>query len=240
MSAAAWDDVVPLLSHRFELIVPTAAGHRGGPTMTGQATISTLTDATERVLDEHGLPTVHVAGNSMGGWMAIELARRGRARSVCALSPAGFWTAHADDETRDTDTMRRAGKLSRATRHIAPLALRIGAIRRLAMRDIARHADRLTFEQAIESMHDMLDCAAADDVLGTTESVAPLDPLPCPVTLAWGQHDRIFPPSVNGVIATQRLPHARFVLLPDVGHVPMIDDPGLCAQTIVEATEQIV
>jgi pimeloyl-ACP methyl ester carboxylesterase len=237
MSAAAWDGVVPLLADRFDLIVPTAAGHRGGPRLQGRPTIRALVDATEALLDERGLATVHVAGNSMGGWIAVELARRGRARSVCAFSPAGFWTAGAHDETHATNTLRRTRKLAAATRLVAPVALGVRQIRRVAMGDVAEHADRLTRRQAVESTRDLLGCDAADDLLGTTEQVEPLGRT-CPVTIAWADGDRIFPPEVNGVVARQRIPHAHFVMLRGVGHVPMIDDPALCARTIVDATER--
>jgi pimeloyl-ACP methyl ester carboxylesterase len=235
MSAAAWSDVAPLLSDHFELLVPTAAGHRGGPRFTGQASIRALTDATEALLDHHGHRRVHIAGNSMGGWMAIELARRGRARSVCAFSPAVFWTPGSPDETRATRTIRRLGRLSRATRPLAPVVFRSAAVRRIGMRDIATHAGRLTPGQAVESLRDLIGCDVADDLLGTSESVAPLDPLPCPITLAWAEHDRIFPVRVNGATAQKRLPQADFVILPGVGHCPMIDDPALCARTIIQS-----
>ncbi|GAB7069496.1 alpha/beta fold hydrolase [Mycolicibacterium hodleri] len=237
MSAAAWDGVVPLLADRFDLIVPTAAGHRGGPRHQGRPTIAALVDATEALLDERGLATVHVAGNSMGGWIAVELARRGRARSVCAFSPAGFWTAGESDETHATGMIRRTQKMVAATRFVAPAALGVPAIRRLAMRDVAERADRLTRRQAVESTRDLLGCDVADDLLGTTERVEPLGHT-CPITIAWADGDRIFPPEVNGVTARERIPHAHFVMLRGVGHVPMIDDPELCARTIVDATER--
>lgn len=237
MSAAAWDGVVPLLADRFDLIVPTAAGHRGGPTLHERPTIEALVDATEALLDERGLATVHVAGNSMGGWIAVELARRGRARTVCAFSPAGLWTAGARDETHATNTLRRARRLAAATRFVAPVALGVPLVRRVAMRDVAERADRLTRRQAVESTRDLLGCDAADDLLGTTEQVEPLERT-CPITIAWADGDRIFPPEVNGVTARERIPHAHFVMLRGVGHVPMIDDPALCAKTIVDATER--
>lgn len=234
MSAAAWDDVVPLLTDRFDLIVPTAAGHRGGPRLQGRPTIGALVDATEALLDERGLAAVHVAGNSMGGWIAVELARRGRARSVCAFSPAGFWTAGARDETHATDMIRRSRKTVAATRFVAPAALAVPLVRRLAMRDVAERADRISRRQAVESTRDLLGCDAAEALLGTTEQVAPLTS-PCPITIAWAERDRIFPPEVNGATARERIPNAHFVMLRGVGHVPMIDDPALCAQTIVDA-----
>ncbi len=58
-------------------------------------------------------------------------------------------------------------------------------VRRLVLRDVAVHGDRLTVAQAIEATRDMLACTVADDTLFTNEEIAPLDPAPCPITLAW-------------------------------------------------------
>ena len=60
-----------------------------------------LVDAVERAMDEAGFETAHVAGNSLGGFVALQLAARGRARSVVALAPAGGWAAD-DDSYRET------------------------------------------------------------------------------------------------------------------------------------------
>jgi len=227
--------VLPLLADRFDLVVPTAPGHRGGPALSGRATISALIDRTERLRDERGLDTVHVSGNSMGGWMAIELARRGRARSVCALAPAGFWTVGEPDETRATATVARARQRAIRTQKVMPPLLRFGAVRRAVLRDAAEHADRLTQDQPVEGMRDMVECSVADDLLAIREQVAPLDPLPCPVTIAWSEQDRLFPPAVHDAVARERIPGARSLVLAGVGHVPMIDDPARSAQVITES-----
>jgi pimeloyl-ACP methyl ester carboxylesterase len=232
MSAAAWDDLTPLLSDRFDVLVPTALGHRGGPRVSGHTSIRALTDATEKLLDERHLQSVHIAGHSMGGWMAIELARRGRATSVCAFSPAGLWD---DAHNHGREILRRTKKLADATRHLAPPLLRFAPVRRLAMADIASHADRLSFGQAVHAFNDLVGCDAVDDLLGTSESLQPLDPLPCPITVAWSSKDRIFPAAAFVATARQRLPQAQFIMLPDVGHVPMIDDPAMCARTIIDS-----
>ena len=57
-----------------------------------------LADAVERALDEAGFERAHIAGNSLGGYVALQLAARGRAETVVALAPAGGW---ADDAYRD-------------------------------------------------------------------------------------------------------------------------------------------
>jgi pimeloyl-ACP methyl ester carboxylesterase len=240
MAADAWADVIPLLSDQHDVIAPTALGHRGGQPLVGTATIRALTDDVERVLDVRGLDRVHIAGNSMGGWMAIELARRGRALSVCAFSPAGFWKPGTPNETRASAMVRRTRRRARVARRLAPVLLRFAYVRRLAMRDAAEHGERLTAAQALEVVRDVADCAAAEDMLRPSEAVAPLDPLPCAITLAWSANDKILPPNVYGVTARERLPQAKYLVLPGVGHVPMIDNPRLCADTILATTEALL
>lgn len=81
----------------------------------------------------------------------------------------------------------------------------------------------------------MLGCSVRADLLATEEALDELS-VRCPVTIAWSEHDRIFPPDQHVSIAKQRVPGARFVTLAGVGHVPMFDDPHLVAQTILETT----
>lgn len=236
MSANAWSEVIPLLTDHHEVVATTAMGHRGGKPLTGKATIRALTDETERLLDGRGFDRVHVAGNSMGGWMGIELARRGRALTVCAFSPAGFWTPGTSDEMNASTIVRRTRRRVQLARPLAPMMLRSAYVRRQAMRGAAEHGDRLTAAQALNAIRDVAGCPAAEDPLRPSESVAALDPLPCPITLAWSANDKICPPDVNGATARERLPQANYLLLPGVGHVSMIDDPRLCAQTILATT----
>jgi pimeloyl-ACP methyl ester carboxylesterase len=75
-----------------------------------------------------------------------------------------------------------------------------------------------------------------DDVLDTTEYLSPLDPPPCPITIAWGRADRVLPLKTIGARARELVPGARFVEFDDVGHVAMFDDPRLVADTILETT----
>src|SRR4029450_11736357 len=82
----AWREVVPLLADHHEVHVPGALGHRGGPSVPRRPLpVNDVVDAAEPSLDERVLDRPHLAGNSMGAFMAIELARRGRAATVCAL-----------------------------------------------------------------------------------------------------------------------------------------------------------
>jgi pimeloyl-ACP methyl ester carboxylesterase len=238
MSPRAWDNVQPLLEPHHEVVALTTLGHRGGVAASRRpVTIGDLVDEAERALDEHTLERPHIAGNSLGGWMAIELARRGRARSVCALSPAGSWTAGTAEQTDGVRKIRRSLMLARFGRALPmSLLLRLAIVRRLVLRDIAEHGERLTPAQAAEATRDLLGCEIADDMLSLDEGIAPLEPLPCSVTLAWSGEDKLLPLEINATVARSRLPQAHFVVIPGVGHVAMIDDPAAVARTILRTT----
>src|ERR1700751_2428491 len=95
ISQLVWQNVAPRLADtgRYEVFAPTMAGHNGGPAAgTWFLSSSVLADHVERQLDELGWNTCHIVGNSLGGWVAFELERRGRARTVTGIAPAGGWT----------------------------------------------------------------------------------------------------------------------------------------------------
>lgn len=238
-SGRIWDDVVPLLSSHHEVYTPTLLGHRGGPSVQRHpATIIDVIDAAERFLDDQQLARPHLVGNSTGGYVAIELARRGRAASVCALSPAGFWSIAEGPDTRAANKVRRIAAIARITRPVAPAIFRSATVRRLSFRriDAAYHADRLSAPQALEILADIVACTVDVREVHDEHQIDPLDPLPCPITLAWSQKDSLFPVATYGKVARERLPGATFEVLPDVGHAPMVDDPGLVARTILRVT----
>ena len=171
----------------------------------------------------------------MGGWLALELARRGRARTVCALSPAGAWDATSEDIGARA---RRCGEPRRRprARPWMPLLMRSRAARRFALRLNVVHGDRVTSQELIALADDLLGCEVIDDLLDTDEQLAPLDPPPCPITIAWSRRDRVLPLDRNGARARELVPGARFLVLEDVGHAPMLDDPGIVAATILATT----
>jgi len=240
LSGKVWQDVVPLLSSYHEVFTPTLLGHRGGPPVQRRpATIWDVIDAVEAYLDDHHLERPHLVGNSAGGFVAIELARRGRAATVCALSPAGFWSTGDGSKARASNKVQRIAPTIRLTLPVGPLVFRSATVRRLSLRflNTACHGDRLAAARLVELSKDAVECTVTDEVFSTDdEQIAPLDPLPCPVTLAWSEKDSLLPVAPYGEIARERLPQAAFKILPDVNHVPMIDDPELVARTILTAT----
>jgi pimeloyl-ACP methyl ester carboxylesterase len=237
-SERMWKGLAPLLAGDHDVIAPTALGHAGGPPALGRGGgYRDVLDAAERQLDELSLERAHLVGNSMGGWVALDLARRGRALSVCAISPAGMWSPGAASRSRAR--LRQGLRMGRLTRPALPIFYRSPHIRRFALRDIAANGASVPRDRALELTDDMLGCAIAEEMLGTEEWFAPLDPVPCPITIAWCELDRIFPEREFGARAKERVPGARYVVLDNVGHVPMLDDPQLVATVIRESLATI-
>jgi pimeloyl-ACP methyl ester carboxylesterase len=231
-SESVWRQVVPLLASDHETIAVTALGHRSGPRPTERpVTMPLLTDAAERQLDELGLDRVHLAGNSLGGWMALELARRGRAKSVCALSPAGFWAEDWAERDRVFKLLLGTVRDTRRGRRLLGPLSRSRRFRRWALRDVAVHGDRVSRGDMLTGADDAIGCHVAKELIVSGHNLAPLDP-PCPVTLAWAARDVLFPPAAYRARAEELVPGAEFLILDDVGHIPMMDDPGLVAATI--------
>jgi pimeloyl-ACP methyl ester carboxylesterase len=236
MSDSAWRETVPLVAVHHEVFTPNALGHRGGPPVERRpVTIWDVIDAAERYLDEHGLERPHLAGNSMGGFVALELARRGRAKSASAFSPAGLWTDALRERVMKRG--RRIAAMAQITRGITPLVMKSPRLRRRAMRDLAWHGDRITAARAVEVANDAFGCSIIHEVLRNgDEQVVAMDPLPCPITIAWPEKDNVHPVVLYETTVKERLPGAVFTILPGVGHVPMLDDPELVARTILALT----
>jgi pimeloyl-ACP methyl ester carboxylesterase len=233
-SASMWNHVLPRLAHSHRALALTALGHRGGRSPTRRPVrIADVVDDAERSLDELRIQRAHLVGNSMGGWVALELARRGRAQSVCALSPAGMWTNERKQGA--TRKLSQVAARARLGRPFLPLLAHSADFRRWALRANALHGERVSRAELLQLADDMLGCVAFGDLLRTDERLDPLPASSIPVTVAWSEHDRVFPPAAHLRAARSLIPWARFMTLPGVGHVPMLDDPELVARTILGA-----
>ncbi len=226
-----WTEVLPLLSAQHRAIALAALGHHGGRRCELRpARIEHIVDDAERSLDALHLDRAHLAGNSMGGWVALELMRRGRALSVCAFSPAGMWSGAS--QTGGRAKLRTIVQLTRATRSLLPLTARLAVVRKLGLRDNAVHGDRVTPELMIALADAVLGCEVGEDLLDTSEEFTPIE-CTCPTEIVWSEEDRIFPSRTFTATARARVLGATHSLLDGVGHVPMIDAPDRVANTIL-------
>ena len=69
-----------------------------------------------RFMDGLGMERAHMVGNSLGGWVALELAKTRRALSVTGLSSAGFWGRPLGDAWRTRPTNARPPAFARVVR----------------------------------------------------------------------------------------------------------------------------
>jgi pimeloyl-ACP methyl ester carboxylesterase len=242
-----WRPVLGELVARYEVIAPTLAGHDGGPPfdMSGPLTFVSSADHLERHLDEIGVDTAHVVGNSLGGGLALELAKRGRARSVVALAPAGGW-AEGDGEAQRV--ARFFARLLRITRIVAKrihtIMKRPGS-RRLAMRDAMRHGELVSPADAVDLALTSLRCsvsAKAIEAVSADKGIAlrDLDRIACPVLLASPEFDRILPAERHAPRYRREIPGVESRMLPGCGHLPMWDDTRLIVNTISEFVDRHV
>ena len=181
--------------------------------------------AVEGALDDAGFDTAHLAGNSLGGHVALRLAERGRARSVVALAPAGGWP-RADPF---------AGELFRLQRSVIA-----GAKAALPYLDtiLATPEGRRRATALITTNYEHI---PTDLLAALTQATAATDPasldaaqdldwdldaerITCPVRIVWGTSDKLLPwPAAAVRYRTEWLPHADWVELDGVGHAPQLN-----------------
>lgn len=241
-----WRPLLGELAARYEVVAPTLAGHDGGEPLPAGTELNYAgsTDLLEEHLDELGLGTVHVVGNSMGGALALELAKRGRARSVVALAPGGGWTPGDGEAQRLGRFFARQMRLTRAAAPRMAMIFRRPGPRRLALRDIMRHGELVSLADAVQLAEASLRCTVAAQVIEALATdredlmLQDLARITCPVKLASPQFDRVLPAELHAPRFRREIPGVDSVTLPGCGHVPMWDDAQLVTRTIMEFVDR--
>jgi pimeloyl-ACP methyl ester carboxylesterase len=235
----AFDPVVELAASERELVALDLPGFgESPPDEAGTALrISDFADRVERFFAEQGLQRPHLAGNSLGAGIGLELGRRGALRSLTAISPVGFWGRPGQAWCRGA--LRAGYKAGAKGPESIPTRLDLVTLR-LASAVFA-------FGQPLK--------APAEEVLATREAglQAPgfLDACTygldysfgdpgrlreIPLTIAWGRRDLLLFYWTQAREARRRLPWARHLALPGCGHVPFHDDPQLLARVLIEGS----
>jgi pimeloyl-ACP methyl ester carboxylesterase len=234
-SRRSWDLVRPALERVHDVIVPALPGHAGGPALAGAVDDGLMPEAVERAMDEAGFETAHVAGNSLGGFVALQLAARGRARSVVALAPAG-----GSDMRPVLERQRalHAGAASAAAFADAIAGTPEG--RRRATELLTVRYEHIPADLVADLVAAVARCDAMPMLDSAVASAWPLDfeRIDCPVRIAWGAADRLLPWPTAAERYRRALPNADWVVLDDVGHAPQLDVPLETAQLILGLTDR--
>jgi pimeloyl-ACP methyl ester carboxylesterase len=236
----SWELVLPELEREHDVLVPTLAGHAGGPPLDGELSEATIADELERAMDDAGFETAHIVGNSLGGYLAFQLAERGRARTVVALAPAGGW-AEGDPGFEATLTyFKTMQELLLAAVPHAEAIVSSPEGRRRATEFIATNFEHIPPELLV---HQMRGAASAEGFLPMIDFALEegwhLDPerITCPVRVVWGKADRILTwPAAAARYRDEWVPNADWVELEGIGHCPQLDVPTETAQLILRFT----
>jgi pimeloyl-ACP methyl ester carboxylesterase len=227
-----WDLVRPALERHHDVLALRLPGHAGGPPLDGDPV-----DAVERLLDDAGVGTAHLVGNSLGGWLALQLAARGRARTVVALAPAGGWAGGPPRELFALQGELHA-RMKAAAPH-APALLATDAGRRRATELITVRYDHIPAELLAHQALGGAVCDAPALLARAADADWSLDAarVDCPVRIVWGTEDRLLPwPAAAERYRRDWLPHADWVVLNGVGHCPQLDVPLEAAELILGLT----
>jgi pimeloyl-ACP methyl ester carboxylesterase len=229
-----WEPVVPALAAERTVVALDLPGFGRTPALTGATpTPAALARALAQGVAALDLPRtadgrVHVAGNSLGGWVGLELALQGAAASVTAIAPAGLWAR---------PLMPKASLGHLAARALEPLALAVAASpagRRAVLTGSMVHPERMTARQAQALLRAY---ARAPGFIAVNNAMragrfVDLERISVPVTLVWADHDRL-------VRRPASLPEqVRNVVLQDAGHIPMWDVPERLAQTLLAGSAE--
>jgi pimeloyl-ACP methyl ester carboxylesterase len=222
-----WDPIVDRLSEVREVIALDLPGFGESPPLEdSMPTPKALAAAVARELAAIGLPRAHVAGNSLGGWVALELGLSGYALTITGIAPAGLWPQ---------PLAPKSGTAQRLARSLLPLigvAAANPAGRRLLLSSAVAHPGRVPRAQAAQLVRAYALAPGFSEVNNAMRAgrFEGLERIRCPVTLVWPDHDRLIerPPWVPDRIKN--------IVLPDSGHIPMWDAPTRLAELLIAAS----
>lgn len=236
MSHAAWTPVIDTLAASRRVLAFDVAGFGLSPRLPDdtQPTLPALARQLQSELAALGIhEPVDVAGNSMGGGIALAMAQQGMARSVAAISPAGLWPDDGPWHTRPflKGMFLALGRARPTTEWLLGFAPARSAMLGIPM-SIRGH--RIPAAMARRQVREL---AQAPGFMPTLNAIGPLEHLAsitAPVSVAFGRLDLLLTQRAQ---RQDRLPaHARWHRPIGWGHVPMWDDPDGVARWILDAT----
>jgi pimeloyl-ACP methyl ester carboxylesterase len=240
LSSQAWDPVLPTLASRFDVIAVDLPGFGDSAPLYGQAEVppAKLAESVADLLDDLGVTAPHLAGNSLGGWVALELAARRPVASITLCSPAGLWRRNTP--LYDRVSLRASRWLARrATASLSRLVnYRLGRI--LVLGQTHGRPTRLTAGYARAAVESLGRCPGFEAALAGTARRRYLatTPITAPVTVAFGSRDLLLRHPARRL--DQLPPHTQAEVLPGCGHVPIADDPAAVAALITRTAARAV
>jgi pimeloyl-ACP methyl ester carboxylesterase len=234
---ADFDATLPRLAEHYDVVAMDLPGHGESPALERRHTVAALADAVAADLDTRGLDRVHVLGNSLGGRIALELARRGRARSVVAVVPSGMGSP--PERLYQASALVAARLAFTTIRPLLPVLARRRAARAALLAALRARPWATTEEEALALRGGFADARRFWDTLWWTVLVdlpTGMSDVACPVTLVQGGLDLLAPGQAARYLAT--LQGARFEPLLFAGHASQGDSPAQIVRIVRATTAQ--
>ncbi len=243
LCADVWQSILPSLNRHHPVFPLGIPGHMGAAPLPEDFdhTIEAAVDLLEVMLDHLGIGQAHLVGNSLGGWLALELSRRGRALSVVALAPGGGWVPLSPEHRRLMRKFKLTHSLLQIGGSIGSVLARFALARKVFLGDALAHPEQLCPEEAALLIDAARSCASFRgilDVLPTQPLAAPFETLPCPIRMVWGTEDRVLPFLGCSEHWRNVLQDADWLLLEGVGHLQMYDAPEAVVHAILSWTQR--
>jgi len=234
----SWAPILDDLAEHREVIAVDLPGFGETPPLTGEVSIATLTDAVAEFISEQGLDGVSTVGQSMGGRMVLELARRGVGGDTVSLDPGGFWSDR--EQLVFGATLRPSIALVRVLRGMLPALLGNPVGRSLLLAQLSARPWALSAETVLPDVRGLADSpstGAALDALtkGPKQEGAPAGTVPGRVTIGWGRRDLVTVPK-QAARATELFPDAALHWFDRCGHFPQWDAPREATELILAST----
>jgi pimeloyl-ACP methyl ester carboxylesterase len=235
-SRHAWDPVIPALAGRFDVIAADLPGFGdSGPLPPGvEPRPAALAAAVAGLLDDLGITAAHLAGNSLGGWVALELAGLRPVASLALLSPAGLWPGNMP--LYDQASLRATRWLARHATGLLSRLVNYRLGRALVLGQTHGRPFHIAPGYARTAIRAMGTCPGFDATLkATTRGYRSGPPIGAPVTVAFGSRDLLLLRHQSRHIG-ELPPGTRLGSLPHCGHIPMADNPAAVTALIVAAS----
>ena len=249
MSQNVWKKAAPLIAGidvadpaapatgRYEVFAPTMPGHNGGVKGPFFLHSGALADDVERRMDALGWDTAHIVGNSLGGWVAFELERRGRARTLTGIAPAGGWRHFTPVKFEIVGKFLAGLPVWLVTLAFGQRVLKLPFTRYLAHLPVSATPEGLSDADLIDIIDDVSHCPAYYQLLVKSLTLPGLLEMAdgsAPTHLIICERDRVLPhPRFTRYFTTQLPKDTQITHLEGVGHIPMFEAPRRVADLIV-------
>jgi pimeloyl-ACP methyl ester carboxylesterase len=234
-AATAWKPIVPKLECKFKVITLDLPGHGNADRVDHKSLEpEVLAKLVFDLMDENGVEKFNLVGNSLGGWVALEMAamKPDRVKSLVGLAPAGLW--HNPATTRARYALSKVAADS--FKNIAPQLLKSGLMRKIGFGPFTPNWANLDLEICVDAVQALGNCHGYyhtwDAMLH--HRFDKTIPTSVPTTIIFGDSDWTLPIE-NSQERSLAPAHCKWIVLPVCGHAPMWDRPDEVVSEIFAA-----